>query len=1080
MSVLREVNLCWSHFVSAKCARCEKLGHTFLACSVDGKKDVFFGVLAQKTLSNSDKSRLAAIYAKCSAPVAHSVSFSGVLWAQIVGGFFFFSPSIWNVLLNASSSSEIKSTLLVSLELNNRFVTLKCSLTSLTEHVDKLAKRLVKAFHLASSEDFALLLGTWDKLDFNDVAEMRSFFFSSSTFDVICSGLAKMRKSYYSSKLLEFKHTKESHIRQTIISKIESFELNKGHTIRSVLECFFCKVVLDHLVVGNELILEPNLTHQYQPLDYVFDGAFFDVMCLIGSDELFAVVSNLPNGKAASLSDVLTNTCPIVLIKTAYKIFSKIFLNRISSACSTYNVLHRDNFSVLKELWLVLQDMCKTYNSVGWKHLKRSLVRIKMCNKFFIFFGSIYNICINKIITDFGLTDGYYVHDKLNQREVFSPLLWCIFYDLLLCKVKRQKDVCSYRLNSYFVSKSGQVKSQARLTSFFATGAFVNNTIWISNFYLTVSSSPIFVAKKEKPYCYLGIFLFSKSLLKPSLAKAYSNIWFFVNLVLRKIISDKQFAYLNAMIHKSLKSRSGFLLDFPTDAIYYLFLYGLKTFKQIQAESKSASLVSFANLLSIVDNFLAGMVCIFSGCDLFLGGSPASAFYFQSGTFMSLVLGKPNYFKYVSSLQHYGITFINQLCDKHSTRLDFCGSVPVWFELFVHFLSGETSPSACSLSLDGCFSSDILQSCKFGVIRANLLYVNTACLSVYTDGFLSDLRTPSMMAGAAAFFENIDLGLGVGVFGLVSSTMTELQAIALALNCISFSHSVDLFLDSQAALDACKLESVLACLDFRNWCWAAVFSDRCLPHMVSKHFFRANSMTVFGNSRHFVYDIFWSIYHTCWEIGSGFQILIDSLYTNIDWSKSLLVWHSNSHLTVGFTNTRTASFCSYFIKTLHYCLSVTCYSSVVCLFCKDVEVLNHVFFCPFDAAGHVQLMEVHVSVWKAYSGLSRSSFCVLQLLSTCIFDVVVDTALCKDFVFNNWYHESVSIFKDPKAIMEKSGLILHDSSVLVSVLGLSVVLSASVVRLLGIANAFGISFSSHKSCLFFLDIGDMVSVYVGV
>ncbi|KAG9294435.1 hypothetical protein G9A89_001940 [Geosiphon pyriformis] len=40
--------------------------------------------------------------------------------------------------------------------------------------------------------------------------------------------------------------------------RIESFELDKGHTIRSVLERPFQKVVLDHLMVDKELILEPE------------------------------------------------------------------------------------------------------------------------------------------------------------------------------------------------------------------------------------------------------------------------------------------------------------------------------------------------------------------------------------------------------------------------------------------------------------------------------------------------------------------------------------------------------------------------------------------------------------------------------------------------------------------------------------------------------------------------------------------------------------------------------------------------------------------------------------------------------
>ncbi|KAG9300421.1 hypothetical protein G9A89_010046 [Geosiphon pyriformis] len=219
---------------------------------------------------------------------------------------------------------------------------------------------------------------------------------------------------------------KEANIRSAIDKRMENFEVDKSHTIKSVLECPFRKVMLDHLVVDSELVLESDQVkskmnvimeewtrkrrvvnnmssewcHQYQPLEYVFDEAFSGIMCLIGFDELFEMVSVLPDGKTAGLSGisnklwkhcdksvlemllvllnsclagesvpgpwkkawvsmipkpyewegVLTNTYPIALIKTARKILSKVLSNRISAACSTFDVLHGDNFLVLKDM----------------------------------------------------------------------------------------------------------------------------------------------------------------------------------------------------------------------------------------------------------------------------------------------------------------------------------------------------------------------------------------------------------------------------------------------------------------------------------------------------------------------------------------------------------------------------------------------------------------------------------------------------------------------------------------------------------------------------------------------------------
>ncbi|KAG9291533.1 hypothetical protein G9A89_021952 [Geosiphon pyriformis] len=410
--------------------------------------------------------------------------------------------------------------------------------------LELLVSKLVKAFHLISGGDFALLLDTWDRLDSVGTLSVKSFFLSGSGFDSICSELAKARKSYHSFKMLEFKHAEKSHIRQAIESRMESFELDKGRTIRSVLKHSFCKVVLDHLVVDDELVLESELVKskvneimerwtrkwlvvsdfsddwkcQFRLLDYIFDGAFSSVMNSISFDEMFSVISSLFDKKAAGFSGisnefgseyafgafeslpegVLTNTYPIALIKTACKILSKILLDRISSACSEFNVLQEDNFSVLKGT--------------------------TMQSPIFVV--------------------GFVVEDALEKNRE----LWL-----------------------------------AGLTSFFAAGAFVDNTIWIgssqattqhildvaSEFfrinnisidnnktvaipincqveipYLTVSGLPIFIAKKGEPHHYLGIFLSSNGLLVPSLVKAYLDIRFFVNFVLKKAILNKQFSYL--------------------------------------------------------------------------------------------------------------------------------------------------------------------------------------------------------------------------------------------------------------------------------------------------------------------------------------------------------------------------------------------------------------------------------------------------------------------------------------------------------------------------------------------------------
>ncbi|KAG9297198.1 hypothetical protein G9A89_019479 [Geosiphon pyriformis] len=581
-------------------------------------------------------------------------------------------------------------------------------------------------------------------------------FLSGSNFDIIRSALAKVRKFYYSFKLLKFRHAEETCIKMAINKKMESFESDKGHTIRSVLECPFHKVVLNYLIVGDELVLEPSLVKfrfcQYWPLEYVFDNAFSGVMCSVGVNKLFGVVSNLLKGKAAVLDMllVLLNSCLICEL-----ILSKILLDRILLACSTFDVLCGDNFLVLRGT--MMQSPIFAIGSVVENALEKGRELW--------------------VMTDFGLMDGYRAHDSLNQKEMFSPLLWHIFYDSLLCEVKRQ-----------------------------TVAILINCKVADSS--LLISESPISIVKKGELYYYLEIYLSTEGLSKLSLAKAYSDVWFFANLVFKKAVSNKQFLYLVlAVLFPIVNYRTQFsyvpVSACKNDVIHHLSLYSLKTFEQIQAENKSASVISFTNSVGILgclffhqshnlqilywhllyslqylvyvkvnslNNFLVGMVHIFSGSDLSLGGSLTDAFCHQSGTSMSCVLGESTYFKCFLP----GLSFL----------FDFLVVNPL-----------------------------------FLVISANLLCSDVGYLSVYMDGSLSGLESVDMKARTAVFFEDIGMNLGVGVSGLMSSTLTELQTIALALECVSSSRLIDLFLNSQAALDACKLELDLVCPDFRNWCW---------------------------------------------------------------------------------------------------------------------------------------------------------------------------------------------------------------------------------------------------------------------
>ncbi|KAG9306677.1 hypothetical protein G9A89_004224 [Geosiphon pyriformis] len=714
---------------------------------------------------------------------------------------------------------------------------------SLLERALLLVAKIVKRLESDDAFRFDYLVEKWSTLDADKAFVLRNMVHADQKIMNILKYLSIVRKEYRKSKIYELKLAQEAFIRAAIEKCMGKLCSDKDSMIRNVLDRSFQKVVLDHLVVDDELVLDSDRlklnidrimedwtrkrvvfsalsdlwAHQYAPLDYVRDNAFFGVMDAINMSELFVIVGGLSNGKAAGLSGILnklwkhggksvmecflvllneclfvdrifTNTHPIALIKTVRKILSKILSDRISFTCSKFGVLCGNNFSVLKsiftqilvfavgsvvedtleknkELWLVLQNMCKTYDSVGWYHLKTSLWHIKMYNRFIKFFGSIHENRINRVMTDFG--------------EIFSPLLWKIFYDPPLCEVKRHEHLCEYQINTKFVAKSGRVESSDRMFSFFAAGAFVDDTIWIRDCQalmqyaldisikitsLNINGQPISIAKKGKAHRYLGIFLSIKGLSKPSLAKAYLNVHFFANVVLRKAIIDKQFSYLvlailqpivnyyiqfsfvssnvyhkwDALVKKSLKLKAGLPHDFFNAALHYLSLYGLKSFEQIQAESKLAAVVIFFNALGIlehlfdyrfldlqvlgwasldplqfsvklhvssVNNFLAGVVKIFLDNKLFLVNNLPCTFYDLGNFSMSLVLGSASYFGSVCFLKQFGVVFEDRLLDKKShvmdwktfywwKRLDSRGSVSYWFDFTSGFLCDGSALSS--------------------------------------------------------------------------------------------------------------------------------------------------------------------------------------------------------------------------------------------------------------------------------------------------------------------------------------------------------------------------------------------------
>ncbi|KAG9294353.1 hypothetical protein G9A89_001858 [Geosiphon pyriformis] len=618
-----------------------------------------------------------------------------------------------------------------------------------------LVAKLVKSISSGQVLKTACLITIWAAIDKKEAIKVYSMVENDICTSVVLCHLSCVKKSYHKSKYCEFQATKDEFIRKTINKCMENFCSDKGKMIRSVLDC--------HCLVSSSTSV--CWLNQYTPLDYTDDVAFLSVMDNISFDEFLQVVKFLPDRKTAGLSGI-----PNELWK-------------------------HGNQQVLDELLNILNKCLRSDTN--------NLVRIKMCSRFIKFFESIHNNCINQVITDFGLTNGYIV--------------------------KRHESLFEYCLNLKFFIRTGRQDHKSALMLYLAAEAFVDNTIWIensmaaaqhilniaSNFfyfndilinvkktvtisinhrveipYLIISGSAILIAKKDKAHCYLGIYLSIDGLSKPSLAKAQSDIKFFVNLVLRKVVFNKQFLYLvfavlqpivryrlqfshasDRLLRKSLKLKTNLPRDFFNEAISHPKLYSLKIFRQLQAENSLANLI-----IQTQDNgFVSHQL-----------DAPAIP-QFSVGITNTLALCK--------------LSLGNILPNVFCAGSDFIGNSG---------LVGSHVP-ASDPALGGCLVS-------LSSISKHLLE-NSGNVVVYTDGSIKGLGSIGIRSSAAAYFPDIDNGVKVRMSGLLLSALIKLHTIAFALECIQISSSVTLFINSQTSLDAYNFYKNFSGLDFHDKCW---------------------------------------------------------------------------------------------------------------------------------------------------------------------------------------------------------------------------------------------------------------------
>ncbi|KAG9295496.1 hypothetical protein G9A89_013525 [Geosiphon pyriformis] len=797
--------------------------------------------------------------------------------------------------------------------------------------LELLVAKLVKCLSLDQELDAVRLFKVWSNLDSKGASKACTMFNDNEN-----------RSKYY-----EFRMARNILIRRAIDKQIENFSSNKELMIKSVLDQPFKKVVLDHLILNDELILEPKevksaidnimegwtkkWSNQYAPLDHVSDDAFSKVMNMIKLDEFFLVVKELPDGKAAGMSGVSNELWK-----------------------------HRDA-QILGGLLDIL-NVCLKLRAVPseWRQ-----AWVSMIPKPYDWEGTL-----------------------TNTRPI--------------ALIKTARKILFKVLTSKANPKGGK-------TSFFAAGAFVDDTIWVGNclvatqcilniaseFFLindivintdktvaipinqgakkislSINGSKISIAKKN-------------GLSKPSLAKVYSDIRFFSNVVLRKTITEKQFLYLvsavlqpiisyrlqfscisksvcekwNKILRKKLKLKANLPKDFPNEALAM----------ELQATSwmPQHSLRVLINLLIDLTNcFLAGATCVLKLCNFSLGGNLPDVFWAKNSIAVLDVLGLEFYLCVARSLRRYGIVF-NTF--RRWKKLDPRGPVPVWFVFLVEFIKGDGLSNHVVLSHCSALADS---SCDFGYVNEYLLNSDLSSVTVYTDSSVKGLGSSGVCGGAATYFLDANINIEIKVDGLLSLTLVELQAIALALECVPTSWSVNLFTNSQALLDLCKsgsdllvtwnkVKSHFGVVENKHanfYANAAVASKFFLPLVVPYRFLRVENRHVSRNAHYIAKKLFNAVHSVGWKAKYVGSFVSAGLCNHFDKAKIFCVWHPDGKIKSGYTSNASATLRSYFMKVLYHHLPVAKrkklynlrYPSIACIWCELVENSDHVFSCAYD------------------------------------------------------------------------------------------------------------------------------------
>jgi ribonuclease HI len=111
--------------------------------------------------------------------------------------------------------------------------------------------------------------------------------------------------------------------------------------------------------------------------------------------------------------------------------------------------------------------------------LAKAMQRLKIPQNFIDLIVNIFTNRKNRVFTEVGITNSYDVLVGIDQGEVLSPLLWCIYYDPLLCEVESKE--LGYTLSHTYKSNVYLEREDKYLEECISDVAFMDDTTWLTD-----------------------------------------------------------------------------------------------------------------------------------------------------------------------------------------------------------------------------------------------------------------------------------------------------------------------------------------------------------------------------------------------------------------------------------------------------------------------------------------------------------------------------------------------------------------------------------------------------------------------